>query len=89
MFKRFTLLFQKNKPIQDLVHDTQVSLPFGINWKLTRQASSNIVLESYGNDKKLQVRANCSPYKPIFTLVIDDKDTIDFDHWPSHWNGFR
>jgi hypothetical protein len=31
------------------------------------------------------IRLNDFPEEPLYTLIVDGKDVIDFDNWPPRW----
>lgn len=36
-------------------------------------------------DSVLKIRINESPALPVYTLLVDDKETESFDVWPIRW----
>ncbi|MCP4694760.1 MAG: hypothetical protein GY859_42425 [Desulfobacterales bacterium] len=54
-----------------------------ISWR--DAGSAEFPYETAENGVRLKIRVNDFPVEPLYTLLIDDVPTLDFDDWPEPW----
>jgi hypothetical protein len=66
-----------------MILQQQDPLTDAITWKKT--ADPEYPFTSEVNGDKFVVRLSDFPADNLYTLLVNDKETVDFDYWPEQW----
>lgn len=54
-----------------------------ITWKRTADPEYPFTSEVTGD--RFVIRVNDFPADKLYTLLVNDEETVDFDNWPEQW----
>jgi hypothetical protein len=55
-----------------------------ISWQ-TAAGEKDIIFEAHSHGSLWQVRLNDFPDEPMYTLLVEGKEVVHFEDWPSFW----
>ena len=74
-----------NFELQDNWSDFPEYAGISLKWVKCASVVSGVVFESMFRDRIFKVRLNDFPEEPLYTLIVDGEEIINFNEWPSEW----
>jgi hypothetical protein len=56
-----------------------------LSWKKVQGAANRHILFVTVNNENWRIRLNDFPDEPLYTLIVNGRDVIHFNEWPSEW----
>jgi hypothetical protein len=64
-------------------------LYFKIRTKWEKTGNPEFPFQTTVDEHTWVVRINDFPEKPLFTLLVDNEESLDFDEWPINWRNLE
>ncbi len=72
--------------LQDNWADVPAYRPENLAWIMfDPPRADGVIYSSMVNGEEWLIRMNDFPDEPLYTLVVDGRDVIHFNDWPSEW----